>query len=75
MLFLFGSALANYVISIALNSFICDSSSGELFNFSGETCYNNLHYIYMVLSLLILLIYWPISLITFPFSTAIDRSL
>jgi hypothetical protein len=75
LLFLLGSALANYIISIGLNSFLCDQSSGLLYNFSNVSCYTTTQYTYVFISLMILVIYWPLSAITFPFSTAMDRSL
>lgn len=73
ILFLLGSGLANYIISIGLNSFLCGEST--LFNFTDTLCYGNTQYTYMLVSLLILVLYWPLSAITFPFSTAMDRSL
>lgn len=75
LLFLLGSALANYIISIALNSLICDQTAQVLFNFTSEACYGQKHFVYMFAALMILVVYWPLSAITFPFSTAMDRSL
>jgi hypothetical protein len=74
-LFLLGSALANYIISIGLNSFMCNQSSLMLYNFSDVSCYTKTQYAYVFVSFLILIIYWPLSTITFPFSAAMDRSL
>jgi len=70
VMFMLGSGLANYIIAIGLNSFICDSSTSVLYNFSDVDCYNKIHYGYMLISLLILVIYWPLSVITYPFNTA-----
>jgi hypothetical protein len=75
ILFLLGSGLANYIMSIGLNSFICSTNTGNLYNFSSTACYSNAQYVYMMLSLLMLVLYWPLSAITFPFSTAQDRNL
>jgi hypothetical protein len=69
-MFLLGSGLANYIIAIALNSFICDTSANTLYNFSNVDCYTKIHYGYMLMSLLMLVIYWPLSVITYPFNTA-----
>ena len=75
LLFLLGSAFANYIISIGLNSLICDQSTSNLFNFSSVKCYGQSQYSYAFVTLMILAVYWPLSAITFPFSTAMDRSL
>ena len=74
-MFLLGSGLANYIIAISLNSFICNKDDDLLFNFSGVDCYTKVHYGYMLTGLLILVIYWPLSAITYPFNTAMDRGL
>lgn len=74
-MFLLGSGLANYVIAIGLNSWICDSSNETLFNFGEVTCSTKVHYGYMLVGLIILVIYWPLSVITYPFNTAMDRNL
>lgn len=75
VMFMMGSGLANYIIAIGLNSWICDQSRDSLFNFSDVSCYNKVHYGYMLGSLLILVVYWPLSVITYPFNTAMDRNL
>jgi hypothetical protein len=75
LLFLLGSALANYIISISLNSLICNQSNSTVFNFTSVTCYGQIQYVYVFVTLMILVVYWPLSAITFPFSTAMDRSL
>lgn len=75
LLFLLGSALANYIISIGLNSLICNQSNSTVFNFTSVTCYGQIQYVYVFVTLMILVVYWPLSAITFPFSTAMDRSL
>jgi hypothetical protein len=74
-MFMLGSGLANYVIAIGLNSWICDQSTDTLFNFSDVSCYTKTHYAYMLAGLMILVIYWPLSVITYPFNTAMDRNL
>lgn len=75
LLFLLGSALANYIISIGLNSFLCDPATQQLLNFNGVDCFSTTQEVCLFASLLILVVYWPLSAITFPFSTAMDRSL
>ena len=70
VMFMLGSGLANYIIAIGLNSFICDSNSSTLYNFSNVDCHTKMHYGYMLMSLLVLVIYWPLSVITYPFNTA-----
>ena len=38
-------------------------------------CYTKVHYGYMLISLLVLVFYWPLSAITYPFNTAMERNL
>jgi hypothetical protein len=75
IMFLLGSGLANYIIGIGLNSFICNETTSTMYNFTDVECYTKVHYGYMLCSLLILVVYWPLSAITYPFNTAMDRHL
>jgi hypothetical protein len=75
MLFLMGSSFSNLFIMGSINSYICDESTNTLFNFPDNECYTNLHIAEMCISLLILVSYYPLALLIFPFSAAIDRTL
>lgn len=70
-----GSSLSNLFILTTLNSYICDPGTDNLWNFPENECYSTLHYGEMFISLLILLAYYPLASLIFPFSSAIDRTL
>lgn len=75
MLFLMGSSFANFFLLAFLNSFLCDSSINKLFNFPSFPCYGSRYLAFVSISLIAILIYYPLALITFPYSSSIDRNL
>ncbi len=75
LLFLMGSSLSNLFIMTSLNAYMCDETTFTLWNFPDNECYSTLHVLEMFGSLLMLLSYYPLASLIFPFSSAIDRTL
>jgi hypothetical protein len=75
LLFLMGSSLSNVFIMTSLNSYICEEHSSRLWNFPDNECYTMSHMGQMFGSLLMLLTYYPLASLIFPFSSAIDHTL
>ncbi len=70
-----GSSFSNVFIMASLNSYMCEETTLTLWNFPGNQCYTTVHLIEMFGSLLILLTYYPLASLIFPFSSAIDSTL
>jgi len=77
LLFVLGSSFTGLILNNSVNIFLCSSTDGtNYFAVADSTveCMSLSHISYMVASLLVVITYYPLAVVVFPYSSIIDRS-
>lgn len=76
MLFVLGSSLTGLILNNSLSMYLCSSVGNGYVAIADGTleCLSLTHVSYMIASLVVVLIYYPLAVVVFPYSSIIDRS-
>jgi hypothetical protein len=73
LLFVLGNSLTSLILNNSVNIFLCNSSDTTVVDTSLQ-CRSLSHISLMLVSLFVLIIYYPLTVVIFPYASSIDRS-